>query len=108
MCSGGAWFRLYGRPVEHQSRASADTLCQLPIRKRRPLLWFTAIQGVERKQGLAGLAPKGRFIAAEAVEREVGQIGKAQKATGELKGRIDNSCDMIRFGPRHAFFCVRS
>ena len=58
MCSGGAWFRLYGRPVDHQylPRASADTLCQLPIRKRRPLLWFAAIQDVERVQDPADLA----------------------------------------------------
>jgi len=76
MYSGGAWFRLYGRAVEHQylPRASADTLCQLPIRKRRPLLWFAAIQGVKRNQDLTGLTPKDRLIAAQAIEREVGQI----------------------------------
>jgi hypothetical protein len=28
---------------------------------------------------LTGLAPKGRFIAAEAVERDIGQIGETQK-----------------------------
>jgi hypothetical protein len=97
MCSGGAWFRLYGRPVEHQylPRASADTLCQLPIRKRRPLLWFAAIQGVERKQDLASLAPEGCFIAAQAIEREVGQIGQAQKTTGEFNGKIEPRSDRI-------------
>jgi hypothetical protein len=38
-------------------------------------LWFVAIQDIKRKQGLTGLAPKGRLIAAQAVQREVGQIG---------------------------------
>ena len=41
------------------------------------------------------MAPKGRFIAAEAVEREVGQIGKTQEATRELNGRIDPRSDGI-------------
>jgi hypothetical protein len=35
-------------------------------------LWFASIQGIEGKQDLADLAPKGCFIAAEAIEREVG------------------------------------
>jgi hypothetical protein len=35
------------------------------------------------------LAPKGCFIAAEAIERVVGQIGETQKATRELSGRMD-------------------
>jgi hypothetical protein len=39
-------------------------------------LRFAAIQGVERKQNLAVLAPRGCFIPAETVEREVGQIGE--------------------------------
>ena len=59
-------------------------------------LWFAAIQGIERKQDLADLAPKGCFISAEAVEREVGQIGKTQKATRELSGRIDGYRDSAR------------
>src|SRR5947209_1316546 len=104
MCSGGAWFRLYGRPVEHQylPRASADTLCQLPIRKRRPLLWFAAIQGVERKQDLASLAPEGCFIAAEAIKRGVGQIGETQKTTRELNGNIECRFNRFRAGAGHS------
>ena len=49
-------------------------------------LRFTAIQSVERKEDLADLAPKRRFIAAEAVERVVGQIGETQKAMRERSG----------------------
>ncbi len=43
------------------------------------ILRFAAIQTVERKQDLADLAPQDRFIPAEPVKREVGQIGEAQK-----------------------------
>ena len=39
------------------------------------LLRFTAIQYIESKQDLAGLAPQRCFISAETIEREVGQIG---------------------------------
>ena len=66
-----------------------------------PFLWFAAIQGVKGKQDLTGLAPKGCFIAAQAIQREVGQIGKTQKATRELNGRIDDSCDRIWLGTRN-------
>jgi hypothetical protein len=38
-------------------------------------LWFAAIQSVERKQDLTGLAPKSCLIAAQAIEREVRKIG---------------------------------
>ena len=48
--------------------AEAETAPSIP--------WFAAIQGIKRKQDLAGLAPKGCFISAEAVERVVGQIGE--------------------------------
>jgi hypothetical protein len=37
---------------------------------------------------LADLAPKDRFIPAEPVEREAGQIGEAQKATRKVCGGI--------------------
>ena len=30
------------------------------------------------------MAPKSRFIAAEPIKSEVGKVGEAQKATGEL------------------------
>ena len=49
------------------------------------------------------MAPKGRFIAAQAIECDVGQIGETQKATCELNGRIDDRSDrigvvLLRFG----------
>ena len=44
-----------------------------------PFLRFAAIQGIEREERLAGLAPQGCFIAAEAVERKIGRIGESKK-----------------------------
>jgi hypothetical protein len=41
------------------------------------------------------LAPEGCFIAAQAIEREVGQIGQAQKTTGEFNGKIEPRSDRI-------------
>ena len=52
----------------------------------RSLLWFAAIQRIECKQDLASLAPKGCFIAAQAIEREIGQISETQKAPRKLNG----------------------
>ena len=72
------------------------------------LLWFAAIQRIERTQDLASLAPKRCFITAEAVEREVRQIGETQKAARELNGRIDNKCDRIRLGGLHRLRCVHA
>ena len=69
-------------------------------------LWFAAIQGVKRKQNLTGLTPKGYFIAAQAIEREVGQIGKAQKATRELSGTIADRCNGIWLGTPESLCCV--
>jgi hypothetical protein len=60
-------------------------------------LRFAAIQGIERKYDLTDLAPKGCFISAEAVEGEIGQIGKTQKAPREFSGRIDGRVDRRRF-----------
>jgi hypothetical protein len=51
------------------------------------LLWFAAIQMVERKQDLPGLAPKNSLIATEAVEGIIGQIGEPQETTCELNIR---------------------
>ena len=48
------------------------------------LLWFAAIQIVERIKNLPGLAPKNGFIATEAVEGIVGQIAEPQETTCEL------------------------
>ena len=52
-------------------------------------LWFAAIQSIEGKERLADLAPQGCFIAAEAVERAIGQIGETQEAACELDGMRD-------------------
>jgi len=38
----------------------------------RPLLRFAAVQFFKRVQHPTGLAPKGRFIATEAIERKIG------------------------------------
>ena len=70
-------------------------------------MWFVAIQGVKRKQDLAGLAPKRCFISAEAIDRVVGRIGETQKATRELSGRIDIRFDGFRHGARHGFCSIR-
>ena len=51
------------------------------------LLWFAAIQIVERKKNLRGLAPKGSFIPAEAVEGIIGQIAEPQETTCKLNIR---------------------
>jgi hypothetical protein len=58
-------------------------------------LWFAPIQGIKCNQDLTGLAPKGCLIAAQAIEREVGEIGQPQKATGELNGSIECRFDGI-------------
>ncbi|MGA8692583.1 MAG: hypothetical protein WB689_01830 [Xanthobacteraceae bacterium] len=50
-------------------------------------LWFTTIQRIERKQDPANLSPKGGFIAAEAIERKIGQVSQSQKAASELDTR---------------------
>ena len=39
------------------------------------IVWSAAIQGVQCKQDLSGLAPKRCFVPAEAIEGVVGQIG---------------------------------
>ena len=51
-----------------------------------PLLGFAPIQCFERIKDAAGLTPQRCFISAEAIEREVGQIGETQKAARELDG----------------------
>ena len=61
----------------------------------RSLLWFATIQCIEGKQDLADLAPKGCFISAEAIEREVRQIGETQKATREVGSRINGRFHQI-------------
>ena len=71
------------------------------------LLWFAAIQRIERKQDLARLAPKRCFITAQAIECEVGQISETQKAPRELDRAIDSRCDKIRLGGLPGFRRVR-
>ena len=69
-------------------------------------LRFAAIQGIERKQDLAGLAPEGCFISAEAVKRVVGQIGQAQKATREVSVKRWQGRAGCRPGARRSFRTV--
>ena len=52
------------------------------------LLGFSPIQCIKREQDPAGLAPQGRFIAAETIEREIGQVGQTQKTAGEFDGIV--------------------
>ena len=72
------------------------------------ILWFATIQCVEGKKDLADLAPKDRFIPAEPVEREVGQIGEAQKATREVGGGINRFWLGAGYGFRSRCDAVRS
>jgi hypothetical protein len=69
-------------------------------------LWFAPIQGIERKKDLAGSAPTGSFVPAEAIGRVVGQIGEAQKATREVRGTIDGEIDNFRPGIRQSFSSI--
>jgi hypothetical protein len=55
------------------------------------LLWFATMQCIESKQDLSGLAPKDCLIPAQPVERVARQIGKTQKATGEVSDCIKGS-----------------
>ncbi len=65
-------------------------------------LRFATIQGIESKQDPTGLAPQGCFIAAEAIEREVGQIGETQEASREVSvgsnGRFDSFRPPVGYG----------
>ena len=70
------------------------------------IVGFAAIQGVQRKQDLAGLAPNCCFIPAEAIECVVGQIGETQKATRELGGRINGRSDRSRPRAGHDFCSI--
>jgi hypothetical protein len=63
-------------------------------------LWFAAIQGVECKERLDHLAPQGCFIAAETIEREIGQISQTQKAARNVDGWITPRGDRSSIGAR--------
>ncbi len=74
-----------------------------------PVLRFAAIQSVKRKQDLADLSPKSCFVAAEAVEGVIGQIGKTEKASRELSvwTRSGPRFKRLRGGARPPFRLVR-
>jgi hypothetical protein len=57
-------------------RRSRHDLDIIEAEEGSSFLWFASIQGIEGKQDPADLAPKGCFIAAEAIECEIGQIGQ--------------------------------
>jgi hypothetical protein len=52
----------------------------------RSFLWFTAIKSIEGEERLAGLSPQSCFVAAEPIQREIGQIcqRKKQRASSTL------------------------
>ena len=52
------------------------------------ILWFAATQDIKCEQNLTGLAPKGCFISAEAVESAVRQIGRRKKQRVSSMGGI--------------------
>ena len=92
---GNAWIssKLTFLGIVDREFAEAETAPSIP--------WLAAIQGIKSKKDLAGLAPKGCFISAEAVEHVVGQIGESQKATRELGGGIDSHFDGFPDGAGH-------
>jgi len=57
-----------------------DLINKLHFRDNRrttaPLLRFAPIKGLKRAKDPTGLAPESRFIAAEAIEREIGKVGE--------------------------------
>ena len=50
----------------------------------RSIVRFAPVQCIERKQDSASLVPKGCFIPAESIKREIGQVGETQKTAREL------------------------
>src|SRR5262249_10101598 len=102
-CSNCAAARFRSRADDRRRLLTHETT---KIETALSLLWFAAIQRIERKQDLASLAPKRCFITAQAIEREVGQISETQKAPCELDSPIDSGSDRIRLGGLHGF-CVR-
>jgi hypothetical protein len=60
----------------------------MPARRLGLLLRLVMIEHIERKQNLADLAPEHRFVAAQPVEREVGQVGKTPEATRQLGAEV--------------------
>jgi len=56
-------------------------------------MWFVAIQIVQRKYNLPGLAPKDSFIATQAVEGIIGQIAEPQETMCELNIRSNLALD---------------
>ena len=92
---------------QHSSRSLGRQLLSTADAETAPsFLRFAAIQGIECKQDLANVAPKGCFISTEAIERVVGQIGETQKATRELSVMIDGRVDKCRIGAGHGFRTV--
>jgi len=62
------------------------------IKTAPSLLRFAAIQDIESKQSLTYLAPQSRFVTAQPVEGEVGQVGQTQEATRKLGSRVGGCC----------------
>jgi hypothetical protein len=61
-----------------------------------PFLWFAAVKHLKRIKQLTGLAPKRRFVSAQAIEAEIWKITQPQKALRELDSMIIRTV-LIRF-----------
>ena len=62
-------------PVQSFEYEACDLSCAANAQRPASFLGFAPIKRFEREQDPADLAPKGRFIAAEAIKREIRQIG---------------------------------
>jgi len=89
------------RRGQYSSCSNARSSWRLPTAPS--FLWFTAIQSIEGEERLADLSPQGCFVAAEAVERAIGQIGETQEAVCELDGMRDVRLNRFRPQVDHFF-----
>jgi hypothetical protein len=78
----GSVFRFCEFGLHEQSRIIAIDL--IAPKTARSLLWLAAIKSLERVKNPPGLSPQGSFIAAETIQREIGQVGQTQKTASEL------------------------
>ena len=76
---------------QNQTGISGEFRTAIETKAASSLLRLSPIKHIESKQDAADLAPKPCLIAAQAIEREVGHIGKAEKAASEFDCRIIRS-----------------
>ena len=70
------------------------------------LLWFAAIQGIERKQDLAGLAPKLLYNGSDGRARSWAIRARCKKQRASSTCTIDSESDRVPFGTRNGFCCA--